>query len=255
MSLETGTYISDLVASNPTSTDLKSQGDDHIRLVKSAVKATFPNVSGAVTATHTQINAVTTLSASGFISMWPTPTAPTGFLLCNGLTVSRTTYAALFAVVGTIFGVGDGSTTFGLPNYTDRMPIGAGSLYAANGQGGSKDAITVSHTHTGSTGTQSADHTHTATSTFTGSALATHNHSFGGAPGGGGGGGGGDYNTSYGSTTVSAVSAGTPAGTVATSNSGVSANHTHAVSVDATGASGTNANLPPYLGIYFIIKT
>ena len=43
-------------------------------------------------------------------------TAPTGYLECSGVAVSRTTYAALFAVTSTTFGVGDGSTTFNLPN-------------------------------------------------------------------------------------------------------------------------------------------
>lgn len=65
MALETGTYISDLVATNPTSGDPKSQGDDHLRLIKSTVKASFPNVSGAVTATHTQLNRV---AERGYIS-------------------------------------------------------------------------------------------------------------------------------------------------------------------------------------------
>lgn len=56
MALETGTYISDLVITNPTSTDPKSEGDNHLRLVKSTIKATFPNITGAVTATHGQLN-------------------------------------------------------------------------------------------------------------------------------------------------------------------------------------------------------
>lgn len=56
MALETGTYISDLVITNPTSTDPKSQGDDHIRLQKTVEKNTFPNITGAVTATHTELN-------------------------------------------------------------------------------------------------------------------------------------------------------------------------------------------------------
>ena len=56
MALETGTYISDLNTSNPQSTDSVSQADDHIRLLKATVKATFPNVTGAVTKTHSQIN-------------------------------------------------------------------------------------------------------------------------------------------------------------------------------------------------------
>jgi hypothetical protein len=58
MALETGTYISDLVATNPLGSDLKSQGDDHIRLLKSTIKATFPNIAGAVTPTHTELNFV-----------------------------------------------------------------------------------------------------------------------------------------------------------------------------------------------------
>lgn len=58
MPIETGTFISDLVATNPTSSDPKAEGDDHIRLVKSTVKATFPNITGAVTPTHTELNRV-----------------------------------------------------------------------------------------------------------------------------------------------------------------------------------------------------
>jgi microcystin-dependent protein len=64
-------------------------------------------------------------SPTGVISMWSTATPPTGWLLCAGTAVSRTTYAPLFAVIGTTFGVGDGSTTFNLPNYVNRMPFGA----------------------------------------------------------------------------------------------------------------------------------
>ena len=57
------------------------------------------------------INAVT-----GQVSYFAMSTAPTGFLKCNGAAISRTTYAALFAKIGTTFGVGDGSTTFNLPD-------------------------------------------------------------------------------------------------------------------------------------------
>lgn len=64
MALETGTYISDLNSANPTSSDNKSQGDDHLRLIKATVKATFPNVSGAVTATHTELNLIDGVTAT-----------------------------------------------------------------------------------------------------------------------------------------------------------------------------------------------
>lgn len=56
MSLETGTYISDLVPANPAGTDQINEADDHIRLIKSTLKNTFPNVNGAVDATPAQIN-------------------------------------------------------------------------------------------------------------------------------------------------------------------------------------------------------
>jgi hypothetical protein len=51
--------------------------------------------------------------------------APDGYLLCDGSAVSRTTYSALFAVIGTIYGTGDGSTTFTLPNLIDRFKQGS----------------------------------------------------------------------------------------------------------------------------------
>lgn len=63
MPLETSTYISGLNASNPAAGDGLGQADDHLRLLKSTIKTTFPNISGAVTATHTQINQ---LAASTF---------------------------------------------------------------------------------------------------------------------------------------------------------------------------------------------
>jgi hypothetical protein len=60
MALESSTYINGLVVLNPTGSDNISQGDDHIRLLKSTIKATFPNVTGAVSGTHTAINSAVT---------------------------------------------------------------------------------------------------------------------------------------------------------------------------------------------------
>lgn len=58
MALEAATFISSLVATNPTSTDPVSQGDDHIRLLKTAIKATFANIAEAISTTHTELNHV-----------------------------------------------------------------------------------------------------------------------------------------------------------------------------------------------------
>lgn len=59
MGLEAATYISDLVITNPLGSDAKSTADDHLRLIKSCLKTTFPSVTGAVTKTHTELNTVT----------------------------------------------------------------------------------------------------------------------------------------------------------------------------------------------------
>lgn len=56
MGLESGEYINSLVATNPLATDEIQQGDDHIRLLKSTIKNTFPNVAGEVTASHTELS-------------------------------------------------------------------------------------------------------------------------------------------------------------------------------------------------------
>ncbi|MGA2480021.1 MAG: phage tail protein [Spirochaetia bacterium] len=76
----------------------------------------------------------------GVVSMWPAAfvnsggvfVGPnTGWLACNGQAVSRTLYAALFQAIGTIWGVGDGSTTFNLPDLQEAAPVGAGTSLRA----------------------------------------------------------------------------------------------------------------------------
>lgn len=64
MALESGTYINSLNASNPASTDGLGQADDHIRLIKSAIKATFPNLDGPVTATVANLNNTTAIPSA-----------------------------------------------------------------------------------------------------------------------------------------------------------------------------------------------
>lgn len=163
---------------------------------------------------------------SGSLMMWPTASAPAGWLLCNGSAVSRTAYAALFAVIGTTFGVGDNSTTFNLPNYTNRGPIGAGGLYGIGATGGSKDAIVVGHTHTANTALSQSPHSHDFTS----------------------------YNlSSIDSGGFSSDNARKNSQTSSTSSETISISAT--TTIDSTGTSGTDANMPPYLAINFIIKT
>jgi len=73
--------------------------------------------------------------------------------MCDGTAVSRTTFADLFAVIGTTFGVGNGSTTFNVPNLAGRFPLGAGGTpglsLAASGGAWDHTHTGPSHTHTG----------------------------------------------------------------------------------------------------------
>jgi microcystin-dependent protein len=183
---------------------------------------TAPTASTGTSTTQLATTAFATAAISPFTGsmlMWPTATPPAGFLLCNGQTASRATYAALFAIVGTLFGAGDGSTTFTLPDYRNRTVLGAGDLYSANSQGGSKDATLPSHNHT-------------ATVTDPG-----HLHVYQGQTNPGLLSGGGSFGeTDFARQTTTAVT-------------GIS------VAIASAGSSATNANLPPYLGIFFIIKT
>ena len=64
---------------------------------------------------------------TGTIIPFAGATIPAGYLLCNGVAVSRTSYAALFGVISTLYGTGDGTTTFNLPDLRDRFLEGAGT--------------------------------------------------------------------------------------------------------------------------------
>lgn len=90
--------------------------------------------------------------APGDVKWSANPSAVPGrWLLANGAAVSRTTYAALYAAIGTTYGVGDGSTTFNLPNLSARMILGAGTDALASTGGARTHTLTVgempAHTH------------------------------------------------------------------------------------------------------------
>jgi microcystin-dependent protein len=91
----------------------------------------------------------------GAILAYGGTTAPTGYLLCNGALISRATFDDLFAIIGTAFGAGDGSTTFGLPDLRQRFPIGLATSGTGSTLGGTGG--TIDHTHTG------PSHTHVTT--------------------------------------------------------------------------------------------
>jgi microcystin-dependent protein len=99
----------------------------------------FPNGAtsgGVAVATATEVAAAV---PAGSVVQFARNTAPTGWLKANGAAVSRTTYATLFAAIGTTFGVGDGSTTFNLPdlrgyfsrNWDDGRGIDSGRAFGS----------------------------------------------------------------------------------------------------------------------------
>jgi hypothetical protein len=115
----------------------------------------------------------------------------------------------------------DGSS--GTPDLRDRFVVGAGSSYAVGATGGSKDAIVVSHTHTASVSDPGHNHVLTGWQSYGSSGIS---------PGGNG-----------------VLVAGSPPVSTSSQVTGIS------VTNSSTGTSGTNANLPPYFALCFIMKT
>lgn len=227
---------------------------------------------------------------TGMITPMARTAIPSEWLECNGAAVSRSTYASLFAVIGTTFGSGDGSTTFNVPDLRGRTPFGftsADTDFDTVGKtGGAKTvALTTgelpahdhssagSHSHGGSSGSGGGSHSHSGTTgshshSHTASSAGSHTHS---------------YSTpSYAYTTFSGansdVNVPQTSGTTGSSGSHThgtdsqshthsfttgssSDSHSHSVSVGSGGThthssvgSGTaHANMPPNLVLKFVI--
>ena len=123
----------------------------------------------------------------------------------------------------------------GTPNLTDRFVVGAGNAYSVDATGGSADAIVVAHSHTGSTSTASltGSYTQGARNITIGSATGVLSSEVGPAASNTAGGGGGSAHGKL----------------------NVNASHSHTFTTDSNGSSGTNANLPPYYALAFIMRT
>lgn len=108
---------------------------------------------------------------TGDVKWTARPSAPAGWLLCDGAPVSRSAYSALFAAIGTLYGPGDGTTTFNVPDYTGRFILGADADHPQGSSGGTNQvAIGVAnlpaHSH-------SINHDHGAATT---SSAGAHDH-------------------------------------------------------------------------------
>jgi len=218
------------------------------------------------------VGQLTSLQAPGIMLMWAgsSSSVPTGWLLCNGSAVSRSTYSNLFAAIGTAFGSGDGSTTFNLPNIQDKCAVGAGGSFAFASTGGAQTvALTTAnlaahnhgvtdpgHNHTIS----DPGHTHGITQTPHAHGINDpgHQHAGGVASGGVGIGGTGTGQSGLTGAATTGISM-----TAVNANISINGAVTGVTNVAAvTGISTQNAgsgtahnNMQPYLAMNFIIKT
>ncbi|GAB5503435.1 hypothetical protein [Pyruvatibacter sp.] len=215
MALETAQYVAGLNPANPLSDDGLSQGDDHLRLIKSTLASTFPNLDGAVTASPAALNSASFVGEIRLYAGDPV-NLPAGWHVCDGEN-------------GTV-------------DLVDKFPVGAGGLYALLATGGSiTSSLTTDpdggHDHGGETaghGLTSAEngpHTHSYTKRsqwvantsdyVTGSAHAWFQET--------------------GGTTGSSGS-----GTPHTHGIGTDGVHTHTADIDTT---------PPYVALHFVQRT
>jgi microcystin-dependent protein len=169
--------------------------------------------------------------STGLIIPWSTASVPSGFLECNGASVSTSTYAALFAVIAYTYG-GSGAN-FNLPDLQDKVVIhksnnkalastmGANTVANAGNIGGSSGATTLSTAQ-----------------------IPSHSHSGGASPGG---------NKCNSCVCQGGSPAKAPGGTSASGGAGSDGSHSHSLSATFTGSS--NSVLQPYLTLMYIIKT
>ena len=206
----------------------------------STCSAAVINSTGVVNAGSTVQQAGADLIPAGVIVPYGGSSAPTGWLLCDGSSLVRASYAALFTAIGTTYGAADG-THFSVPDLTGRVPAGkessASRLTSGGGgvDGGTLGAVggtqthtltlaqSAAHDHGGATGTDSPDHTHTIPDT-------------GGNPTGG--------------SLVASTGSGAPRGNI---TGGASTTHTH--SITSAGGGAAHPNVQPTIIVNYIIKT
>lgn len=154
----------------------------------------------------------------GILSPYAGGTTPTGWILCNGQAVSRSVFSALFTAIGTLFGVGNGTTTFNVPDMRGRVPLGLDNL-------GGSSANRVVATQADTMGQNAGEENHTLTTTE----MPSHSH---------------DIQTGNSNPQARQVMA---AGdnSLVTVGSGI---------VKNTGGGATHNNMQPYISVSYIIK-
>ena len=224
-------------ANNQTITGVKTFSNGLIGNVTGNVTGTVSGNSG----TATKLATARTITLAGDVTGSVSFDGSANIQITTSLAIAPIPTGCIVMWSGSIAAIPSGwllcNGTSGTPDLRDRFVIGAGSNYVVNAIGGYKDAIVVSHTHT------QASHTHTGSTDSQGA----HTHTVSGSTSDA------NYTYSYNSAT------GTYYGTSTTSTAGA---HTHNItvnsatpSINSTGSSGVDANLPPYYALCFIMKS
>lgn len=198
--------------------------------------------------------------ATGGIIAYGGTSAPSGYLMCDGALVSRTTYAALFTAIGTAFGAGDASTTFGLPDLRQRFPLGKATSGTGSTLGGTGGLI--DHTHTGPSHTHSgttdmahvhdvivAAHTHTVDAPRGGWPTVINTPSVANRLVAG------DAVAPYSQPTADQAVTSSSSGAINQNTSAVVGTSTLVLSIGSSGTGATGTANPSFQSVNFIVKT
>ena len=156
-----GSLTLDITALNATGQTTLNSGTGGAYTIPTSYGRNFD----ALTSNGSGATTFTPVPSVGTIIMHTGTSVPNGYLMCDGAAVSRTTYADLFAEIGTTYGSGDGATTFNLPDFRGRRAMGAGTGpgLTTRTRGSSVGAETISTVPTHSHNISDPGHSHTAT--------------------------------------------------------------------------------------------
>ncbi len=214
MALENGSYINQLDEASPDGLDPKSQGDDHLRLIKKVLKLTFSKITGPVTVNHEQLNSIAlpgALPVRGMIMLWQgsSENCPEGWAICDG--------------------------SQGTPDLRDKFVRGAGGSSNVLAQGG-----TDVHSHGLTITTAVQDHTLTAAQ------IPPHSHTFNAGLSNAS-----RYLTaSYPASSVSYY----PGSPSSEWRGGGGGGQPHTHGATSSGSSANVSHIPPFVALFYIMK-